>query len=611
MCGFFAQLNFSNREKFDKKKFLESAKLISHRGPDEEKFFFNKKINLGFYRLSIIDRSNRGSQPMFSMSKNLIIVFNGEIYNANRLKHKLNEYVFKSNTDTEILLNLYHKYGVKCLEHIEGMFSFLIFNKNDNSVFLARDRFGIKPLYIKKEKHQILISSEIKPILNFSKKNKFNKYAFSDFLFKQKMDHKNVTYFKGIESLEKSNYALIKNNKIHKFKYWTIIKNQNSLSNNFENDYLEIFKNSIKNHLISDRKIALLFSGGTDSVTLAVMMKKYYSSNFTNYTYDFDKSNIGDGVVARKISKNLRLKNKLFLVQPSDVIEDFNNMCLRLESPFTSIRLFGHHRCLKEMKKDNVAVALEGTGGDEILGGYEYNIIHFYLDQIKKKSDINKFINLLLIRNPKKFFNYIETIKDQFNMLKNCEPFLNPEYFKKNFIKLQESKRTKYQKEKNNINFLQKSQLVDIDYINLTRSLKYSDRLSMSNGVENRVPYLDSKLATFCFNLKNEQKIKNGIERYLSKKVARKIINKNFFSKEKKSITDPQSIWFKSVLKEFVLDNINSKDFREYEVLNSQKFIQSYNNFTKKENASSFHLFMNFTSFIFYKNFKEKFGVTF
>ena len=258
MCGFFVQLNLSNKEKFDQKKFVESAKLISHRGPDEERFFFNKKINLGFYRLSIIDRSIRGSQPMFSMSKNLIIVFNGEIYNANELKHKLKEYVFKSNTDTEVLLNLYNKYGEKCLDHIEGMFSFLIFNKQDNSSFVARDKFGIKPLYIKKEKHQILISSEIKPILNYSKENKFNKYAFSDFLFKQKMDHRNVTYFKGIESLEKSNYALIKNNKIDKYRYWTIIKDHSSISDNFEHDYLEIFKNSIKNHLISDRKIALL-----------------------------------------------------------------------------------------------------------------------------------------------------------------------------------------------------------------------------------------------------------------------------------------------------------------------------------------------------------------
>lgn len=611
MCGFFVQLNISNKEKFDQKKFVESAKLISHRGPDEERFFFNKKINLGFYRLSIIDRSIRGSQPMFSMSKNLIIVFNGEIYNANELKYKLKEYDFKSNTDTEVLLNLYNKYGEKCLDHIEGMFSFLIFNKQDNSSFVARDKFGIKPLYIKKEKHQILISSEIKPILNFSKENKFNKYAFSDFLFKQKMDHRNVTYFKGIESLEKSNYALIKNNKIDKYRYWTIIKDHNSLSDNFEHDYLEIFKNSIKNHLISDRKIGLLFSGGTDSVTLAAMMKKYFSSNFTNYTYDFVQSDIGDGAIARKISNRLKLKNKLLLIQPSDVIEDFNNMCLRLESPFTSIRLFGHHKCLKEMKKDNIAVALEGTGGDEILGGYEHNIIHSYLDQIKKKSDINKFVSILLKRNPKKLFNYLETIKNQFNMLKNCEPFLNPEYFKKNFLRLQVDKKTKYQKEKNNVNFLQKSQLIDIDYINLTRSLKYSDRLSMSNGIENRVPYLDSKLASFCFNLKNEQKIKNGIERFISKKVGSKITNKNFFLEEKKSITDPQSIWLKSVLKEFILDNINSNDFKEYEVLNYRKFIQSYNNFSEKENASSFHLFMNFSSFMFFKNFKEKFGVTF
>ena len=216
-------------------------------------------------------------------------------------------------------------------------------------------------------------------------------------------------------------------------------------------------------------------------------MKNNYLEKFTNYTYDFEDNNIGDGKISKKISKNLKIKNKLKLIKPKDVINDFDQMCLRLESPFTSIRLFGHHNCLKEIKKDNVAVALEGTGGDEILGGYEYNLIHFYLDQIKTKKDINKFINLLLKRNAKKFYNYINTIKDQFSMLKNCEPFLNKEYFNNRFLPQKITK--KQNNEKNiKINFLQKSQLVDIDYINLTRSLKYSDRLSMSCGIENRVP---------------------------------------------------------------------------------------------------------------------------
>tara|TARA_B100000989_G_scaffold21727_1_gene14257 strand:- start:24341 stop:26182 length:1842 start_codon:yes stop_codon:yes gene_type:complete len=611
MCGFFAQIPFKSNKFFNKKKFINSSKYISHRGPDDKRFLFSNSINLSFYRLSIIDQSSKANQPMVSFSKELIIVFNGEIYNAEKLKIKLKGYNFKSDSDTEILLNMYHKYGKECLKYLEGMFSFLIFNKNDYSCFIARDRFGIKPLYIKKDNHQFLVSSEIKPILNFSSENNFNKKAFADFLFRQKMDHHEVSFFKGIKSIQKSTFAIIKKDKIYKFKYWSIIAKNNTESKNFEKDYLNLLKNSIKSHLISDRKIGLLFSGGTDSAVLASIMKKNYLEKFTNYTYDFEDNNIGDGKISKKISKNLKIKNKLKLIKPKDVINDFDQMCLRLESPFTSIRLFGHHNCLKEMKKDNVAVALEGTGGDEILGGYEYNLIHFYLDQIKTKKDINKFINLLLKRNARKFYNYINTIKDQFSMLKNCEPFLNKEYFNNRFLSQKIIKKQNNKKNNNKINFLQKSQLVDIDYINLTRSLKYSDRLSMSCGIENRVPFLDTDLSAFCFNLRNDYKIKDGIERYISKKATGKMIKKEIFSKEKKAITDPQTKWLKTHLKEFILDNINSRDFKEYEILDTKKFIRHFDKFIKDDYTSSFDTFMNFSTFMFYKNFKNKFNVTF
>lgn len=610
MCGFFAQIPFKNNKTFNKKKFIESSNLISHRGPDDKRFLFSNSINISFFRLSIIDQSNKGRQPMVSFSGNLIIIFNGEIYNANKLKEKLSGYSFKSNSDTEVLLNMYHKYGEQCLEYLEGMFSFLIFNKINNTCFIARDRFGMKPLYFKKDDHQFIISSEIKPILNFSNNNKFNEKAFSDFLLKQKMDHKEVSFFKDIQSLEKSNFALIRDNKIIKSRYWSINKNEYTTSKNFEKDYLKYLKNSLKSHLISDRKIGLLFSGGTDSVVLATIMKKYYLEKFTNYTYDFENNIIGDGQKSKKISKNLKIKNKLTLIKPDNVINGFNDMCLRLESPFTSIRLFGHHGCLKEMKKDNVAVVLEGTGGDEILGGYEYNLVHFYLDLIKKKKDTNKFIEILLNRNSKKILNYISAIENQFNMLKNCEPFLNKSYFNKAF--LLKSIDTKTDKEQNiKVNFLQKSQLVDIDYINLTRSLKYSDRLSMSCGIENRVPFLDKDLSSFCFNLENNFKIRNGVERYISKKATSRLINQNFFSKEKKAITDPQTKWLKTNLKKFILDNIHSKDFKDYYILDSQKFINHYQKFIKDDIKTSFDIFTNFTSYMFYKNFKKKFKLTF
>ena len=275
MCGFFVQIPINKKKTFfNKKKFIESSRLISHRGPDEEKYFFSDNINLSFFRLSIIDQSSNGSQPMVNFSNNKMIVYNGEIFNAEILKEKIKEYTFKGNSDTEVLLNLFDKYNKDCLKYLEGMYSFLIYDKIDNSCFLSRDRFGIKPLYIKKENDQFLISSEIKPILNFSNENRFNKDAFKDFLTNQMMDHEDVTFFKDIKSIKKSHYAVIKNNTIKSFKYWSIDNGEFSKSENLKKKYLELFGSSVKKHLISDRKIGLLFSGGTDSVALAIMMKK-------------------------------------------------------------------------------------------------------------------------------------------------------------------------------------------------------------------------------------------------------------------------------------------------------------------------------------------------
>ena len=422
------------------------------------------------------------------------------------------------------------------------------------------------------------------------------------------MDHKNITFFKDVNSLKKSHYGIIEKNNIFFHKYWSIENNDKKVKKNFEKRYLKFFEDSIKNHLVSDRKIGLLFSGGTDSTALAIMMKKNHPQSFTNYTYDFESSNIGDHDISKKISRELNIPFKPLFIKPNEVIDDFDQMCLRLESPFTSIRLFGNHKCFNEMKRDNVAVALEGSGGDEILGGYEYNFVNSILDKVKSKKDLITQIHFLLNKNHRKFFNYLQTIRNQFGVLKDCTPFLNEDYFKKTFLKNIEKETFIYS---NSINHLQKSQLIDIDFVNLPRSLKYSDKLSMSCGVENRVPFLDEHLASFCFHLKNNLKIRNGIERYISKNALSKIISKNLFNKEKKAITDPQSQWLKSYMKDFVMDNLNSKDFQEYQILNSKKFIKSFERFIREKNSSSFHIFMNLTTFLFYKNFKEKFNVNF
>ncbi len=404
MCGFLVHFPLDRNNKFDKSRFIKSAKLISHRGPDDTQKFFNQDVNIIFYRLSIIDQSNSGRQPMFSFSKRYLIVFNGEIYNAQNLKKLLDKKQLKGNSDTEILVNLFEKYGVNILEKIDGMFSFFIYDFKNKSGFIARDRFGIKPLYYLKKDKYILLSSEIKPILKYSKKNTFNDRAFADFLIRQKMDHENSTFFKEINSLEPCNYAFIKSKKIFKKSYWDIKeKIINSDFSTLKKKYFDLFEKSVEKHLISDRKIGLLFSAGTDSTMLATLMKKRLNYSVQTYTYDFINNKFGDSYKSKIISNKLNIINKTTLVRPLDIKKDIKKVCLELESPFTSIRIFGVRKALQLMKEDNLSVVFEGGGGDEILGGYDYNLIFYYLDQIlKSKKNIYKFFDQILKNNKKK-----------------------------------------------------------------------------------------------------------------------------------------------------------------------------------------------------------------
>lgn len=610
MCGFFVYFSKTGKA-YNKKKFLTSSDLISHRGPDDNHAFFDKDIAIKFYRLSIRDISNNGRQPMLSWSKNYVIAFNGEIYNAKELSNYLDKNKLKGTSDTEVILNLIEKFGITILSKVEGMFSFVIYDKIKKRCILARDRFGIKPLYMYENNDYLLISSEIKPIINYNKNFEFDNKAFACFFLKQNMDHEEQTFFKKIKSIEPASFLIINKNKYIKKKYWDIVKKGEKLDiNTAKRKYLSLLNSAVNSHLVSDRKIGLTFSGGTDSTILASLINSKLNYPLKTYTYDFKNNKYGEKDIASKISKKLKLSNTISLLSHEDVIKELDRMCYTLESPFTSIRLIGVKKVYEKMKQDNVIVAFDGSGGDEILGGYGYNHLYYYLDLFKedKKNYYNNFSQLFLKnKNSKKILNYLITSTNIGGSVKDCTPFVHINNFNKNFLDKYIDESFYVSKYPKNINFLKKSQLSDINYINLPRSLKYTDRLAMISGIENRVPFLDHKIAEFCFNLPNDLKIKNGETRFLSKLAMKSYLPKKFFTKNKKIITDPQISWLKTKLKDYFLDNISSRNFKENDIYDYKNILNEYNNFVKYGKRTSFDLFQILTSFRFEQTFKKKF----
>lgn len=603
MCGFFVEFRTKDIF-FDKKKFKTSSKLLSHRGPDQNQSIYLKNISMEFYRLSIRDLSINGNQPMWDASKRFVIVFNGEIYNTDELKNRINKKILKGNSDTEILINLYSKYKTKILDLIDGMYSFVIYDTLKNSCFVARDRFGIKPLYYSIINNKIVISSELKPILKYIKNISFNNSAFENLFINGYLDNNHYTFFKHVHSLEPGTY-FEKNSKNIKFKkYWDIKNTINQ--NNKKKNLKYLLEQSIQKHLLSDREIGLFLSGGTDSSIILELVNKYLNYKIKTFTYDFKGSGaFGESTLAKKISSKYKLENYTEIITPKYIVNNFEKLIEKLESPFTSIRLFGTDKLYKSSVKKKINVIIEGHGGDEMIGGYGYNLFPYLID--KSKPNILNFEKKILetynnMKNKKFSVNqYKFTLFNQGLSTTDGMPFFNRDILNKR-IKKDYKKITKLILK---YGCLKYSQIQDIENIKIPRVLKYSDKISMSYGIETRVPLLDSKLFSYCFNLPNNKKFYKDSSRYIIKQ---NFINKkifNFFSKNKKSIVDPQNSWLKSSLKDYLMDNINTSGLKEIEILNSKEVKKYCQDFIKGKISSSFLIFTILTSIKFINYFKK------
>ena len=560
---------------------------------------------------------------MFDKTKRFFLVFNGEIYNFKSLKKKLRNNSINSNSDTEVLLYTLIERGISSINELEGMFSFIFYDTQNKTLFMGRDRFGIKPFYYTYINKSIVFSSEIKPLIKMKKNICLNNLAFCNFFLKGSMDFDKETFFNGINSVEPGTYGILKNNKVIFKKYWRLedtYKNYTKKSN-FKNscNHLEhLLKKSLSKHLISDRKIGLFLSGGTDSNALLNLISQNFSKKKLNtFTYGFKNASNYDESdrVSKLLTNSKNIDNFSTYLKPNEIIDNFEKVTQILESPFTSIRIFAMKKLYELARKKGCKVILEGDGGDEVFGGYDYNVFSYLKDKFhNEKSNKSKIVDYLKKfveasgRNKSHIINLILTNNYQFSSTSDGTIFVNSDFFKETFLNQNISENFYEHNRIKKLNFLKNSQLKDINYIKLPRSLKYKDRLSMSVGIETRVPLLDHKLAEYCFNLPNKYKFKGDISRYIFKSVAKKkYLTKYKFEVSKKTIADPQKIWMKTHLKDYFLDVINSTSFKNLDYFNHKIIKSEFLKFCKEENYLSSFAFFQILSFyefnkIFFKN---------
>ena len=348
MCGILGVFNFDEKIKISKKNFLSVLNLLNHRGPDSSGIFSSENYHLGHTRLSIIDLSRLGHQPMHSNSGRFCISFNGEIYNYVELRSDLaaKGIKFKSNSDTEVLLEGLSYYGDDFIKKCNGMFAFIFVDKLKNEVTIARDRLGIKPLYYALNNKILHVSSEIRPIRKLNKNFKLilDQSIYSYFEFRQPINHN--TYFKDILSVEPGSYIKFSKKKLLKIKKYYDLNNDQKFNNKNFNENLIKSTNLM---LRSDVKISNLLSGGIDSTVIAYLSSK--KEKITSYSIG-DKSNLyNEFYYSRLASKHLKIKNLEVFYNYRDYLKDLNTLIEIKHQPITIPNEILQYQLCKEIKK--------------------------------------------------------------------------------------------------------------------------------------------------------------------------------------------------------------------------------------------------------------------
>jgi len=560
----------------DKELVRRMADSIRHRGPDDDGYYTDKDISLGNRRLSIIDLSKNGKQPIFNEDKTICVVYNGEIYNFQEIKEDLEKkgHRFYSNTDTEVIVHAYEEYGEKCLECFNGMFAFAIWDSKQKKLFLARDRHGIKPLYYAVVKNNLIFGSEIKSILLHKDiKRTVNPEALHYFLT-FRCNSTNETMFKGIYKLPPAHYLIYKNKKIDVKKYWA----QNFKPLYKTEDYysklvLKRLEESVKMQLISDVPLGAYISGGVDSTAIIALMKKIGVDEINTFTVSFGMDKYEEKNYARKVAEHYGTNHREITVNP-DTSKLLPKIIWHLDEPMsdpTSIPVY----LLSEKVKKHATVILTGDGGDEQFGGYtqfKFMKLHKKLKLIPRS--LRKSIPLALKYMPSDilnmFFKYssdlgeegIRRMSDFISTTDSSEAYLNlvgifNESEKRHIYSENANKNTKSINLAKRLNqgFLSRKYpymsnviRMDTELILAEDMLMKADKNTMAFSVEERVPFLDHTLSEITGRMPPDLKIRNFNEKYILKKAVRNIVPKQIIMRKKTNFFVPIHTWFKGEL---------------------------------------------------------------
>ncbi|MEZ4856619.1 MAG: asparagine synthase (glutamine-hydrolyzing) [Gelidibacter sp.] len=562
MCGIAGIIG-----KYQKFDFSTMLKSQHHRGPDAKRVFKDENYAIfGHNRLAIIDLSSNANQPFLDPTGRYLIVFNGEIYNYLELKSELIiDYEFITKSDTEVLLAVFLKYGAACLNKLNGMFSFAIWDIKEKKLFAARDRFGVKPFYYSNLSDTFMFSSEIKAIHKSGVEKKPNREAWLNYFYSGSYGMPNETFWEFIYQLPGGHYLEYTQNTLTITKWYDFVNavhNQPKIKDYecAKTAYKALLEDSIKLRFRADVPIGINVSGGLDSSALIALVNNYnHNTNIETFTFytgnaDYDELPWVEQMLQHyqnPLHKMLLLSKEVPLL--SKTISNYQ------DEPYGGLPTLAYSKLFKEASKKGIKVLLDGQGMDEQLAGYDYYTsssqatIQGVTKSPFRTNIISSDFNDVVVKHqyPKPFSTEIENL-----------------------------------------------QYRDLFYTKIPRALRFNDRISMAYSTELRDPFLDFRLVELGFSLPIEFKIKNQQNKIILRDVVSEYLPKSVSYAPKRALQTPQREWLAEDLKGFVEGQISKIKYSNYKSwFNIVEINREWDAYLKGNNESSFHIWqlLNFS----------------
>lgn len=594
MCGICGY--FTNRV-IDDSVIVRMNRTMLHRGPDvqqTDKFMIGKRYGaVGHCRLSILDLSPNGNQPMWSRDGEYCIVLNGEIYNFKAIKRELQTkgYSFISTADTEVALYAYVEWGEKCIEKFSGMFAFAVFDRQNNSIFLARDRFGKKPLYYYFEENTFIFASELKPILCFPGIKKELDYLALGYYMRNGYFPAPASVMKFVHKLPSGSFMIVKKNRLSVKEYWSPVAAAHASEKVMLRDYelakellRDQLEQAVKKRMISDVPLGVFLSSGIDSSIVAAIAQKVSDIPINTFTIGFDVPEYNEADIAKKIAKKLGTIHHEYYVSEKDLWSIIEDIPQYYDEPFGDTSMLPS-MILSKFARNDITVALSGDGGDEIFGGYAH---YSKVRTAQKMNLIGAFLYNCFPRGLiKKFPASVQRVIENRDPRISSQIILRRElsFFEDLFIHPYQQPYFAYEQEMDIKDWQFRRMLLDMQTTLPGDMLHKVDRASMSASLEVRSPLMDHEVAELTFRFPQKFKINGKITKYILREIAYELLPKNLLNTPKRGFSIPYQDWMRFGLKERLIDYSDTDYLKNQNLFNPLKCQNMVKSFLDGDNS--------------------------